>query len=536
MGKNILKISISQLNSTVAAIKNNTNKIIEIIDEQKKIGSDLLIFPELCISGYPPTDLLLRPSFHAKIKMALQEITQATSKLTVIVGYPEQKDGNIFNMAAVISNKKIVHTQAKQALPNYQVFDEKRYFTSGTNIKEFYVGNTKCCLAICEDMWDINFQSKIAALKPSIMLSINASPFMIGKPKERQQMILQAAKKIKTNCIYTNMCGAQDELAFDGGSFITNSNGKIIAAAPQFSSQTYNYTYEIQENRFSQLNSPKELHELEQIYRALTLGIKDYVQKNNIPGVIIGLSGGIDSALTLAICHDAIGSNRVTALLLPSKFTSNESLNLANEQANNLNIKIKTISIDQIYHTTLKTLNLKDNGSLSTQNIQARIRANILMAESNETGNLLINTSNRSEIATGFGTLYGDMAGAFAALKNIPKTMVYELANWRNSTSYIIPNEVISREPSAELCAAQKDTDTLPPYPILDEILSLYLDKNYDTDTIVKAGFCQEQVVKVINMIKKSEFKRQQFAPGVQLTANSFGIARRIAITSGADD
>ncbi|MBT4885382.1 MAG: NAD+ synthase [Legionellales bacterium] len=531
-----LEISICQLNPTIAAIKNNTNKIISEIETQKKQGSNLLIFPELSISGYPPTDLLLRPSFHEKVKLALQEIRLATANITIIIGYPEYKNGNVYNNAAVISNQEIIHTQAKQILPNYQVFDEKRYFTPGTDIKEFHIGNIKCCLAICEDVWDLNFQNKVAALRPNLVFAINASPFMLGKPKERQRIVSQAAKKIKSNCIYANMCGAQDELVFDGGSFISNSSGTIVAAAPQFNNTTHNYSYEVAANKFIAPELSAELEDLEQIYKALSLGIKDYVNKNNFPGVLVGLSGGIDSALTLAICYDAIGKDRVTAVLLPSGFTSNISTSLARQQADNLNISTKTIGIDDIYQATLKTMKLKDNGSVTVQNIQARVRANILMAESNETGNLLINTSNRSEIATGFGTLYGDMAGAFAALKNIPKTMVYELANWRNSTSYIIPNEVISREPSAELCAAQKDTDTLPPYPILDEILSLYLDKNYDTDTIVKAGFCQEQVVKVINMIKKSEFKRQQFAPGVQLTANSFGIARRIAITSGADD
>jgi NAD+ synthase (glutamine-hydrolysing) len=539
--KNNLRVIAAQINTTVGDIKNNTNKIIAAIITAKNIHkADLIIFPETTITGYPPEDLLLRPELYKQINSALKLIKAKTKNIYVILGTPTQEKNKYFNTAILIYNKKIIASYHKQHLPNSGVFDEKRYFTAGTKTCITVIKNIRIALNICEDLWNEKPVSSAKQAGAQLLISINASPFDIQKHKMRLQILKQQAKKNQLPIIYVNAVGGQDELVFDGGSAVVNAQGKITHQAPFFIESLMNIdiltTPKLQllkQNIFPPNNNIEKL-----VYNALVLGVRDYVEKNNFKGAIVSFSGGIDSALTLAIAVDALGKDKVETIYLPSRYSSDLSKKIVKEETKNFGVKLTTISIETIFKKYLSILPpawKKLPKDSTEENIQARCRATILMAFSNKKNLLVLSTGNKSEMAVGYATLYGDMAGGFCVLKDVPKTLVYTLAKYRNKISRIIPKSAITRPPTAELASHQKDSDTLPPYSILDEILKRYIELNQSIAKIAKAGFNCSIVTKVVQMIKRSEYKRRQAPPGVKITTNAFGRERRYPITSGFD-
>ena len=460
--------------------------------------------------------------------MAIKKIEKETKDISIIIGHPLYENEIIYNAASIISNGKIIHQHKKNHLPNYGVFEEKRYFTDDKIISNIILDGIKCCVLICEDLWHKSTKIKLDKLQPDIIFCINASPFEIDKVKKRELAVKNICPN-KTYFCYLNMCGAQDSLVFDGGSFITDNKGNIIASAKQFREERVNFTYNLQERKIYDTKVSKKESSIEQTYHALVLGIREYIFKNNIPGIVLGLSGGIDSALSLAICTEAIGAKKIKCIFLPSKFTSKKSHELAKKQALLLGVTLDTINIDSLVCCAKELTEVCEN-TITYQNIQARSRALILMTISNNTNFILANTSNRSELATGYGTLYGDMCGGYSILKNIPKTLVFKLSKWLNINKTTIVAEIISREPSAELAYEQNDSDDLPPYDILDEIIACYIDKGFSLDKIISLGFDEAVTKKIIKLIDKNEHKRHQAPPGVQLSHTSFGIGRRMPI------
>lgn len=543
--KNHLRITAAQINATVGNIGGNTQKIIASAcyarDNQQ---ADVVVFPELALTGYPPEDLLFRPELYAQTAIALKQIQAAAKNIYIILGLPTKEKQQCFNSAVVIYNGKIRACYHKQLLPNYGVFDEKRYFTAGTKSCVFKIKGIKIALTICEDLW---FKEPILAAKKlgaQLMLSINASPFDIKKPRLREQTLAKRAREGKMPIIYVNTIGGQDELLFDGGSLVVNSAGKTTQRAPFFTEQLMSIDI-IKENNVLKLApiDPSNLgykpkhkeHMVELVYKGLVLGVKDYIEKNGFKGAIVSVSGGIDSALTLAIAVDALGKDRVETLYLPSRYSSALSTKIAATESKALGIKHSVVSIEPIFKACLNSLpqewpkNLENS---TKKNLQARCRSNILMAFSNKKGLIVLSTGNKSEMSVGYATLYGDMAGGFCVLKDVPKTLVYDLALYRNKISPVIPQAAISRAPSAELAKNQKDSDDLPPYPILDEILKRYIELNQTCNQIVKAGFDKTTVTKVIKMVNNSEYKRRQSPPGPKITTRAFGKERRYPITS----
>ncbi len=531
---NKLKIAIAQLDFKVGAIAANTQRIIETA---QKTQADLIVFPELCLSGYPPEDLLFRSDFYTRIHKALEALKDCSKNVpALIVGYPEQIDGKIYNQAGVIANGEIIATYAKQQLPNYSVFDEKRYFTAGDHARLFTYKDVSIALLICEDLWQGETVAACKQLGADLIISLNASPFAFEQQELRESLIKQHSKASKIAIVYANTVGAQDELVFDGGSFVSNAEGMIAQQAKFFSEQILLCEFDRNSCSFAEAAIAPSLTRVEKMYQALVLGLKDYVHKNNFKSVILGLSGGIDSALTLAIAVDALGADHVTAILMPSRFTANISYEDAITEIEALQIDHQIISIEESYQSFLNTLkNTFANTTidLTEQNIQARCRAVILMALSNKFGSLVLTTSNKSEIAVGYSTLYGDMAGGFCVLKDVLKTDVYRLAQFRNSFSQVIPLRVIERAPSAELAENQLDQDSLPPYEVLDEIIKLSVEQNQDAEAIVARGFTSDIVYEVLKKIKQNEHKRRQAPLGVRLNPGAFGRDRRYPITSG---
>ncbi len=522
-----LKILVSQLNPTVGAIYNNEKKIIDIIKTYQKTH-DLIIFPELALSGYPPEDLLLNPDFFAQIQGSLKKIQQATDNCHVILGHPAQIDNAQFNCLSVFNNQQCCATYAKQHLPNYDVFDEKRYFTPGKettciiDIKGFRIG---CC--ICEDLWQPGPVEALAKEKIDLLVSINASPFDTGKCDARKRLLMEHAKN-GFGIVYVNLTGGQDELVFDGQSFAMNKLGQIQFRGSAFKEE--NQTIDFTNQNFNGLIKP-ETAPTALIYEALCCGLRDYIIKNGFKSVLIGLSGGIDSALTLAIACDALGSSHVHAVLMPSRYTSQISIDDALLQAQELNVKTSILSIEPTFETLLKTL--PSVSEIARQNLQARIRGVILMALSNTSGDLVLSTSNKSETAVGYATLYGDMCGAFSVLKDVLKTTVYALASFRNKRGVVIPERVINRAPSAELAHDQMDQDTLPPYDKLDAIITDIMDNHLSIEELIQKGHNDKHILQVTTLMKQNEYKRRQSAPGVKITACAFGRDWRFPITSG---
>jgi NAD+ synthase (glutamine-hydrolysing) len=533
-----LRIILAQLNLLVGDIQGNSAKILAAIAQARdELRGDVVVFPELAISSYPPEDLLTYPDFHRQVNDTLQDLVKQVSGIDVILGYPHLSAGGLYNAAALIRAGQIRAVYHKQHLPNYGVFDEKRYFALGHAPCIVHIKETPIAITICEDLWyaDVALQAKQAGAQ--LIISLNASPFEIGKPKQREKILKQRVKECHLPIVYVHGVGGQDELLFDGGSTVINAEGEICAQAEFYQEQLLPVDIQLQPHmQISKTTISPPLTTEASVYGALVLGVKDYINKNQLSGAIIGLSGGIDSALTLAIAVDALGAERVEAVMLPSRYTSAQSLEDAALQAKQLGVKYRTISIENLFNVSLETLTAEIENNLAditTENLQARCRGLLLMALSNQAGKLVLTTGNKSEMAMGYATLYGDMAGGFAVLKDVPKTLVYRLAAYRNSLQPVIPQRVIDRAPSAELAPNQVDTDRLPPYDILDQILTLYVEQDKTLAEIVALGFDHEVVKQVLTAVNKNEYKRRQAPPGVRITRRAFGRDRRYPMTSG---
>ncbi len=520
-----MKIVLAQLNFTVGDIRHNTKKIIESAQHARDVlNADMIVFPELALCGYSPEDLLLRDDFLLSANKALQEIAKAVPEILMVVGYPEKN----FNSAAVFLHGKKIAYYRKQQLPNYGVFDEKRYFKEGGETCVFEYKNKKFGLLICEDLW---FQGPASVAKKAgaeYIISINASPYDVEKIAAREKMLCQRHEEISLPIFYVHNVGAQDDLVFDGSSCVVNQQGKISARAPFAQESLFVVDVETQQGELNQIPAREA-----QMYQALVLGVRDYVHKNGFQKVLLGLSGGIDSALTLAIAMDALGKENVTAVALPSRYTSALSMQALEEQIKLTQVGHQIIDIEKVFSAFLATLHLpldKPPHNLTVQNLQARARGMILMALSNDSNALLLNTSNKSEMAVGYGTLYGDMAGSYAVLKDVWKTEVYQLAHYRNQLSQVIPTIIIERAPSAELLPDQKDEDHLPPYSLLDVILQYYVEQDLSAEEIIAKKFDEKIVKHVIELVNKNEYKRRQSAPGPKVSARAFYRERRYPI------
>lgn len=536
---NKLRIVMAQINLLVGDIEGNAEKVIQCSREAKeKLQADLIVFPELTLTGYPPEDLLLRPALYKRVNTALEYVGRNVKDIDVILGYPAQTLDGVYNAASLLRNGEIITTHYKEHLPNYSVFDEKRYFTRGCTPTITTIKGVPVAITICEDLWHPQPMLQASKAGAQLAISINASPFEMNKPVIRQEMMAKRSKEGKIPLIYVNMIGGQDELIFDGGSMALNENGEVYAMAGYFIEKLFPIDLEILDHHLKIIPSkvlPMPTEE-ERVYKALVLGVHDYVEKNGFPGAILGLSGGIDSALTLAIAVDALGKERVEAVLMPSRFTSDLSINTAIQQAEKMGVKYRKISIEPIFESFLNILKPEFAGlpaDTTEENLQARIRGTLLMALSNKMGKIVLATGNKSEMSVGYSTLYGDMVGGFCVLKDVPKTLVYRLAKYRNGISSVIPQEVIDRPPSAELAPNQEDQDTLPPYPILDEILDRYIQQDQSFQQIVAAGYDSNIVANVLKMINRNEYKRHQAPIGVKITSRAFGKDRRYPITSG---
>ena len=556
-----LRITGAQLSFTVGAIQENKSKILNTLEEAEKINSDIVVFPELCVTGYPPEDLLLRESFVGKNFAVLEEIAEFSGRTSGVIGFVDRSleeqtmdnvDRNITNAAAIVQNGDVKGIYHKCYLPNYSVFDEARYFAKGTKPEEiFWYEDIAVGINICEDVWINNGPAEEQVKKgASLIININASPFDINKTESRKVNVRDKAKKLKVPILYLNMVGGQDELVFDGGSFLVDADGNIIYEAGQFSEEIFSFDLELEiknvksENKLivnekksdlPPLKTSDSLSELESMYAALKMGLSDYVEKNNFKKVLVGLSGGIDSALTATIAVDALTSDNVIGVAMPSKFNPKSSLEDAKELADNLNIELKTVNIEE---TAEKFRNLlKDNldddlKSVVDENIQSRIRGNILMGLSNQLGAMVVSTGNKSEMAVGYSTLYGDLVGGFALLKDVYKTEVYKLSDYRNSISKVIPQNIIEKKPSAELSEDQYDSDSLPEYDLLDKILKMYIELDFSSEKIINSDIDKEVVFDILEKIDRNEYKRKQVAPGVKLTSRAFGKDRRMPITN----
>lgn len=525
-----INILMAQINPTVGAIEKNTQKIIQIITEHQNTH-DVIIFPELAICGYPPEDLLLRPEFLARIQTAVRKVCAATDHCHVILGHPTMVEHDCFNAASVFYQSQLVVQYFKQQLPNYGVFDEKRYFTPGPpHPCVFTSKNQRIGLCICEDLWQGNTINELLPASIDMLIVINASPFDYTKPNLREQLILQRIQRA-VPVIYVNLVGGQDELVFDGQSLVMDIRGDIVARAPAFIEACQTVTIDKQ-SIIAQISPP--LDKIASIYQALILGLRDYVHKNNISGVLLGLSGGVDSALTLALAVDALGPERVQAFLLPSRYSQDMSSEDAIKQATALQVSYHTLSIEPTFETILNSLSQvlpSSNLGITAENIQARIRAVLLMAVANYQGWMLISTSNKSEIAVGYTTLYGDMCGGFAVLKDVLKTLVYKLAYYRNTLSNVIPERVLTRPPSAELAPNQTDQDRLPDYQVLDAIISGYMEQNLSLEQLLAQGYPEDDVIKSIQLIRNNEYKRAQAPLGTKISPRAFGRDWRYPLT-----
>lgn len=535
----LITIALAQLNTYVGDIPGNTQKVIEFARRaEAELQADAVIFPELTLTGYPPEDLLLRPSLDLRIERALAEITNANLSLAIILGYPKRIDGKLFNMAGVIQGGKLVAEYAKQCLPNYQVFDEKRYFLPGEKACVFDLKGLTAAITICEDIWHPEPMAQAKAAGAKIMLNLNASPYHQGKQSEREAIVAARAQEGAMPVVYVNLVGGQDELVFDGGSVVVDASGQTQFRAPAYGEDLFSAKIQINNGQVyvpSQTLEPIPSNH-EAVYQALVLGMRDYVNKNRFKGVVLGLSGGIDSALTLAMAVDALGADRVEAVMMPFRYTSDLSKNDAAEQARRMGVKYSSISIEPMYEAFMAQLAQEFEGTkrdTTEENLQARCRGVLLMAISNKKGYLVLTTGNKSEMAVGYSTLYGDMAGGFDALKDVPKTLVFALAKYRNTLGEVIPETVITRPPSAELAPDQKDEDSLPPYEILDQILYWYVEQDLSAEAIIAKGFARDQVERAVRLVDVNEYKRRQAPVGIRISQRGFGRDRRYPITSG---
>ena len=535
-----LNILMAQINTLVGDFAGNTARVMETIKAAEGDGDAMVIvFPELTLSGYPPEDLLLRPSIERRINKSLERILAGMEgDAYVVIGYPRRREGVLYNVAGVLHRGEIIAEYRKQELPNYQVFDEKRYFTAGEEACVVDIAGVRVGLSICEDIWEEEPTLQAAEAGAQLLININSSPYHRGKRAERWELVSGRARRSSLAIVYVNQVGGQDELVFDGGSFAVTPQGEIAAAAPNFEEGHYRLDIVFGDGPalISGLPVAPPLDELAATWQALVLGVRDYVNKNFFKGVVLGLSGGIDSALTLAVAVEALGADRVEAVMMPFRYTAQMSIEDAAEQSRLLGVQHKVISIEPVYEAFMASLAEEFAGTrvdTTEENLQARCRGVLLMSISNKKGLLVLTTGNKSEMAVGYSTLYGDMAGGFDVLKDVPKTLVFELCRYRNSLGPCIPQRVIDRPPSAELAPDQKDEDSLPPYDVLDRILELYVERDYSADEIVATGMDREQVQRVLRLVDVNEYKRRQAPIGVRITRRGFGRDRRYPITSG---
>lgn len=570
-----LRIGMGQINTTVGDFKGNTEKILKAISEARSLGIDLITFPELAICGYPPEDLLFKPQFIEENLRALDQVVAHSSGLTVVVGFVDAK-GDIYNAAAVIHDRKLVGVYHKIYLPNYGVFDENRYFQVGRECPVYIIAGVGVGINICEDIWyEAGPATAQAYSGAEVIVNISASPYHFGKRNFRERMLGTRASDNVAIVAHNNLVGGQDELVFDGNSMVLDEKGRLIARGRQFEEDLVVVDLDVEAVFRTRLHDPrwrKEIlllkeqrwHETKiavseapgsapkpplpqrelqvrdfpgDVYDALVLGTQDYVHKNGFEKVVIGLSGGIDSSLVAAIAVDALGASNVVGVAMPSRYSSPGSISDAELLAQNLGIKLITIPIEKVFQAYLEVLAQPFEGTepdVAEENLQARIRGNLLMALSNKFGWLVLNTGNKSEMATGYTTLYGDMAGGFAVIKDVPKTLVYELARYRNNMagSELIPSAIISKTPSAELRPEQKDTDSLPPYDLLDPVLTAYVEEDKSVEQIVAVGIDEEVVRRAARLVDSSEYKRRQAPPGIKITPRAFGRDRRLPITN----
>lgn len=529
-----MKIGLAQINPTVGAIKNNAEEIFNVLKDKKGLA-DLIIFPEMALSGYPAEDLIFRKAFLKKIKKEAEGLALKSKDLPgFILGLPLIENDKRYNSAIYVEKGEIKSVVYKYELPNDSVFDEKRVFSPATDINPININGHKIGLMICEDLWHKKVSFELKQKGAEALVAINASPFEVGKAQKRFNEARARIAETGLPLIYVNTVGGQDELVFDGNSFVMNKNAEVIY-------KLKNFEKDYAELDFSQLYDEKTIIKIEneqnnqQIYAAMKLGLADYVNKNGFKGVIIGMSGGIDSAFTAVVAVDALGADRVKLYMLPSPYTSKESIDDAQECANLLKCPLKIIEITEamsVFDDILKEEFEGYKKDLTEENIQARIRGLILMAISNKTGYLLLTTGNKSETAVGYCTLYGDMCGGYNVIKDIYKTDLFKLVKWRNCQNLAIPQNIIDKPPSAELRENQKDEDTLPPYEILDEVLKYMIEDELDVEEIINKGYKNELVVKIWQLLKNSEFKRRQAPIGVKITKCAFGKERRYPITN----
>lgn len=535
----VLRIAMAQVNVMVGDIDANVACIIAACLEAKQtLKADLILFPELVLTGYPPEDLLLRPGLHGRVLKGLEQIKQQVREIGVVLGYPHQTASGLYNAAALIRNGEILATYHKQHLPNYSVFDEKRYFVAGDAPCVFDIKGISVGVTICEDLWNPGPINQAADAGAQLILNLNASPFHVDKGVEREAVMASRVAETGIPMVYVNLVGGQDELVFDGNSFVMNGKAEVTQRQAAFTTGIYPVDFVRTGDRLEPL--PADISPVllpaASVYQALVIGVRDYIGKNGFSGAVIGLSGGIDSALTVAIAVDALGADRVEGVSMPSRYTADMSIEDARLEAELLGIDFQVMAIESVFQGFLELLKDEFAGlpvDTTEENIQARCRGVLLMAVSNKKRKIVLTTGNKSEMAVGYATLYGDMAGGFAVLKDVPKILVYQLAEYRNSLGRVIPQRVIERPPSAELAPDQQDTDSLPPYDILDVILAMYVEQDKDIAEIVAAGYAIDIVRKVVGLVDRNEYKRRQAAPGVRITMRAFGRDRRYPITSG---
>lgn len=532
-----LRMVLAQLNLCVGDIDGNTRQILDTLREARAAhAADLVVFPELAITGYPPEDLLFRPGLHRRVSHALEAIQRASNGLTVVVGHPEQTPAGLYNSASVFTDGKRLACYRKQRLPNYAVFDEKRYFIEGAGPCVVEVHGLRLGLSICEDIWDPLTAVANRDAGAELIINLNASPYSTRKRDQRLEALATAHAASGLPVAYLNLVGGQDELVFDGGSMVMDARGEIVVRGTEFAAELIPVTVTRGAEALAfegPLATPTR--DEENVYQALVLGVKDYVQKNRFKGAVIGLSGGVDSALTLALAVDALGAENVTAISMPSRYTAGMSIDDALAQAERMGCESLVVPIEQPFTAFMETLQpvFKDaSPDVTEENLQARCRGVLLMAVSNKRGQLVLTTGNKSEMSVGYATLYGDMAGGYAPLKDCPKLLVYRLCAWRNRHEEVIPRRVLERPPSAELRPDQKDSDSLPPYEVLDPILELYVEQDLTPQEITARGFDAATVRRVAGMVDRNEYKRRQAAPGVRLSQRAFGRDRRFPITS----
>ena len=537
-----IKIGLAQINVVVGGIENNVDRIIEFAERARNDHQcDLLVCSELVLTGYPPEDLLMRPGFNHRVKAQLQRLCESIKGIDLVVGYPKKTSEGLFNMGALVSNGTVTYEYAKMDLPNYSVFDEKRYFIAGDDTCVIDYQGFKLGLTVCEDIWHDGPVERCVADGAEVVININGSPYHSKKITERNDVVCVKAKELGVPIVYVNQIGGQDELVFDGASFAVDAKGEVVHQMASFEEALSVVTLMRESSDHGAVSITgsemvAEYEMLESVYKALVLGVGDYVRKNGFKKVVIGLSGGIDSAITAAIAVDALGPENVDVIMMPFRYTSDISQFDAHAEAKALGINYHVVSIEPMYDAFVEQLSPifegRDNDT-TEENIQARCRGLCLMAFSNKTGAMVLTTGNKSEMSVGYATLYGDMVGGYNAIKDVPKILVYELAKYRNTISPVIPERVITREPSAELRPDQIDSDSLPPYEILDPILELYVEQDCPPAEIVAKGFAREYVEQVIRMVDRNEYKRRQAAPGVRITKRAFGRDRRYPITSG---